>query len=118
MEGIMPGFTTHYLFGINAYHHLRRGPLREDISRFHGAYALGEQGPDPFFFSPLALLRKAGSPANYMHNANLGKCLSAMIRRVGALPDGEKRRCRLAYTAGFLGHYLLDAALHPYVYAK
>ncbi len=114
----MPAFTTHYLFGVKAYHHLKPGPLRHSISRYHGVYSFGEQGPDPFFFSPLSYLRKAGNPADYMHEDNLGSLILAMADRVAALPEGKKKQCLLAYTAGFIGHYELDSAMHPYVYGR
>ena len=46
----MPGFITHYLFGINTYHTLRNKTLRQDLQQQHAAYSLGLQGPDIFFY--------------------------------------------------------------------
>ncbi len=112
----MPGITTHYLFGIKAWHRMEKCLLHSTISRFHGAYALGEQGPDPYFFHPIARIRKNGNPADIMHHEGLGLFLKALFQYTGDLPRGEKRSCTEAYAAGFLGHYELDSAVHPYVY--
>ena len=46
----MPGFTTHYLFGVNAYKDLKNTPLKKNICGNHAAYSLGLQGPDLFFY--------------------------------------------------------------------
>jgi len=59
MEVIMPGFTTHYLFGVNTYKHLKCSDLKKTIRDHHAAYSLGLQGPDLFFyFLPSYTIRK------------------------------------------------------------
>ena len=40
----MPGFTTHYLFGIDAYTHIPCGSFRDNLKHNHSAFALGLQG--------------------------------------------------------------------------
>ena len=46
----MPGFTTHYLFGVDACRRLTSTSMHNMIRRDHSAYALGLQGPDLFFY--------------------------------------------------------------------
>mgnify|MGYP000232413782 CR=1 FL=1 len=42
----MPGFVTHHIFGINAFHGLPKGNAKDIIRKHNKAYALGLQGPD------------------------------------------------------------------------
>ena len=45
----MPGFTTHYLFGVKAYNDLPNNYLKHVISKYRWLYQIGLQGPDIFF---------------------------------------------------------------------
>jgi hypothetical protein len=45
----MPGFVTHHIFGINAFHGLPKGNAKDIIRKHNKAYSLGLQGPDLFF---------------------------------------------------------------------
>ena len=40
----MPGFATHYLFGVDAYRNLTSTRIRNNLKQNHSAYALGLQG--------------------------------------------------------------------------
>ena len=46
----MPGFTTHYLFGVDTYHELKDKQLKQVLRRQRQAFCLGLQGPDIFFY--------------------------------------------------------------------
>lgn len=46
----MPGFVTHHIFGINAFHGLPKGNAKDIIRKHNKAYSLGLQGPDLFFY--------------------------------------------------------------------
>lgn len=59
----MPGFTTHYLFGVDACRRLTSTSMHNMIRRDHSAYALGLQGPDLFFYY---------LPSYLMHRKNIG----------------------------------------------
>ena len=66
----MPGFATHYLFGVDAYKELTSRKISVHIARHHHAYALGLQGPDIFFYYlPSYLLHKEGRKDDARHNA-------------------------------------------------
>ena len=41
----MPGFTTHYLFGVKAYNNLPNAYLKHVISKYRWLYQLGLQEP-------------------------------------------------------------------------
>ena len=56
----MPGFVTHYLFGLDAYRQIHSESIRQNLHKNHSAFALGLQGPDIFFFY---LLHAAGATA-------------------------------------------------------
>ena len=47
----MPGFTTHYIFGMKAYNDMPFTPLKHTIAKYRWLYQLGLQGPDMFFYN-------------------------------------------------------------------
>lgn len=113
----MPGFTTHYLFGIQCLKHLNHSQMKNIIKKNPSAFSLGLQGPDVFFYevSSYAVYRtNIGSAA---HTTDTGKFLSCLLKSRNLFSDKEERSIAEAYIAGFFGHYLLDTACHPYVYA-
>ena len=46
----MPGFVTHYIFGVNAYKQIDNSDIHNIIYRNRQAYSLGLQGPDLFYY--------------------------------------------------------------------
>lgn len=140
----MPGFTTHYLFGVNAYKQLECPYLKKTIRDHHAAYSLGLQGPDLFFyFLPSYTIRKRNI-GSIAHTESTGRFLRHLLDsrklfwdktlkgqkikmdinlkgREMRLEQGkrlkkEERQIAEAYIAGFLGHYILDTQCHPYIY--
>ena len=59
----MPGFVTHYLFGLDAYRQIHSESIRQNLHKNHSAFALGLQGPDIFFFY---------LPSYLLHGQNMG----------------------------------------------
>lgn len=114
----MPGFTTHYLFGADLYQRLTSERLRKNLKQNHAAFGLGLQGPDLFFYYLPVYLVSPENPGALAHSTNTGAFFSSLLesRRLFA---GNKRCLNIAdaYITGFIGHYTLDCALHPYVYA-
>lgn len=82
------------------------------------AFLLGSQGPDPLFFcvvSPqLAPYRRLGS---LMHDKKPADLLQAISHAATKVPSNAQGVVR-AFSAGFLCHYLLDRAAHPFVYSQ
>lgn len=114
----MPGFTTHYLFGIDVFRKLAPGSFRDNIKCNHSAFALGLQGPDLFFYYlPSYLMHKQNIGA-LAHSCKTGEFFSHLLDSRG-LFAGDVRALGIAdaYIAGFIGHYSLDCIVHPYVYA-
>lgn len=113
----MPGFITHYLWGREAWQALASGPAKDNLYRNRDAYALGLQGPDLFFYDIPSHLLPGKNRGALAHTHATGKFFAGMLERAEQFPAGEKRDIALAYLAGFLGHYTLDAVCHPYIYA-
>ena len=111
----MPAIMTHDFFGQDAY-----DAAAELVSLFTpdelNAFLLGNQGPDPLFYlmltPPLEEFRKLGEDMHHMAPTQL---FLALRKATDELSE-EKRSVGRAYLAGFTCHYLLDRAMHPFVY--
>lgn len=113
----MPGFVTHYLFGVSTFHRMKDTSFHNLIQCYPHAYALGLQGPDIFFYY-LPGFRKHPAPGSAAHARNTNQFLGALLERARAFSKQQERDIALCYAAGFLGHYTLDTTCHPYIYAK
>ena len=114
----MPGFTTHYLFGVDACKRLTSTAMHNQIRRDHSAFALGLQGPDLFFYYLPSYILHKNNIGDLAHRKNTGKFFASLLES-RSLFKGKKRQLAIAdaYICGFMGHYTLDCTLHPYVYA-
>lgn len=104
----MPAGYLHDLIAANAAR--EAGVAVED----EAAYRMGAQGPDPLFLIgmfPLRLSSKPSKLGNAVHERRTGAFLRAMARHA-------QTPITRAYLMGFLTHYALDSAIHPYVYAQ
>lgn len=114
----MPGFTTHYVFGIRAFFQCEEGILKEAIKENRDLYRLGLQGPDMFFCHPRASIgvqeRNIGSN---MHELLVNEYFRQCFYYMEQLPKA-KISLAASYIAGFLTHYVLDSMLHPYIYSR
>lgn len=114
----MPGFTTHYLFGINTYKSLKNDALKKIIFDHHAAYSLGLQGPDIFFYYLPSYLLHKNNIGSVAHIEETGKFLSYLVESRNLFPDKQEEAIAQAYVMGFVGHYLLDRRCHPYIYYR
>lgn len=114
----MPGFTTHYLFGVNTYKRLRNDALKKIIFGHHAAYSLGQQGPDIFFYYLPSYVLHKNNIGSVAHIQDTGKFLSYLIESRKLFPDKREEAIAQAYIMGFIGHYLLDRRCHPYIYYR
>jgi len=112
----MPGMITHYFCAKTVMAALPadiRGRLAE-----HGRmYNIGSQGPDIFFYDFPGLLGRRRGIGSRMHQKQVGEFIGEMAREAGRLAE-PVRGAAFAYIAGYLTHYCLDCAAHPYVYYK
>lgn len=113
----MPGFTTHYLFGQQSYQLMQPSSLKRNIQKNHTAFSLGLQGPDIFFYDILSLIFSRKNPGSIAHTADTGVFLRYLLEGPKIFPDKKEKEIASAYIFGYLGHYLLDTACHPYIYA-
>lgn len=114
----MPGFATHYLFGVDAYRQLASGRLKDNLRQNHSAFALGLQGPDLFFYYLPSYLMHRENIGALAHDRDTGAFLAYLIEsRQQFVGHAKQQDIADAYILGFLGHYTLDCAIHPYVYA-
>lgn len=114
----MPGFTTHYLFGLNTYKHLDYMKIKKILHENHAAYSIGLQGPDVFFYFLPSYLVHSNNIGSVAHEKRTGTFLHYLLESCKLFPDYEERQIAEAYIAGFLGHYVLDTHCHPYIYWK
>ena len=113
----MPGFVTHYIFGLNAYKQLTDNELKTVIRVNNPSFCLGLQGPDLFFFYMPTSLGITDKVADIMHKQKTGEFFRQLINSAYNM-NGDECLVALAYTCGFMGHYLLDTHVHPYVYFR
>lgn len=114
----MPGFVTHYVFGVNAYRQLDDKEIKRIIQTNHHAYSLGLQGPDLFYYFMPASLDFIPNIANIMHKKKTNEFFRQLIASVSTLTRRGDYEIAFAYVQGFMGHYLLDTNMHPYVYYR
>ena len=111
----MPGYDTHYLFGVNSYRRLPKSEMKRNIYENKGAYTLGLLGPDIFFYYATEVVAARKNIGSLMHTTNTGTFLRNMID-YAEKKKGREGEIAKAYLAGFLSHYTLDCICHPYVY--
>ena len=112
----MPAILTHDFFGKDVYaaHSHVIGKTIDE----RDAFLLGNQGPDPLFYSILSpSLKEFFGIGGTMHHETPTKLLLALKESLDVLSDDERPVGR-AYALGFLCHYSLDRAMHPLVYCQ
>lgn len=78
------------------------------------AYYMGAQGPDPFLYLRISVFRflRACPYGGSLHIVDTGRFFSSLLEFAQGDP------VKTAYVCGYLVHYALDCAAHPYVYAR
>lgn len=108
----MPSNYAHALFGMQLFPMLPQS-LQQVIASNPELYQIGQHGPDLIFYYRTFLPHSASRIGFQMH-------------RQPAKDFFEQARCTiqltedpalLAYTLGFLCHFILDSTCHTYVYA-
>lgn len=103
----MPDFYAHQVFGDLVFSALP-GPVRAKLEPERAGWQCGLYGPDPLFFYRLSSSDPVNREGHRLHQLPPRQVLE---RYRGALHTP----CALGYAAGFLCHYVLDAACHPVV---
>lgn len=111
----MPGLSTHYLFGVGALKHIKEKELYKMIQNHPSVYALGQQGPDVLFYYPKL---HGGNIGSLMHKEHTADFFYSMLHYIENHSESTREKeILIVYVAGFLGHYVLDRIVHPYVYS-
>lgn len=114
----MPGFVTHYLAGVNAFRLLHNPALKKIIKNNKDAYSLGLQGPDLFFYFLPCSAGIGPNIADIMHKQNTGLFFEKLLETVDSYAGTDEFNTAASYCLGYMGHYLLDTGMHPYVYSQ
>lgn len=115
----MPGFTTHYLFGIHMYKKLSSTYLKTTIKNNRYAYLLGLQGPDIFFYYPPNIVGiEKDNYGSIIHTCSTRQFFENYLTALEHVTDDKEKEIGTAYLSGFLCHYSLDTSSHPFVYAR
>ncbi len=115
-EVAMPSIITHDTFGQDVYRDLFAsiGGSRDEAE----AFLLGNQGPDPLFYSVACpWLHAHHDLGNVMHDQLPAKLIDALKTSLPFLPEDERSVAR-AYALGFLCHYTLDSIMHPFIFGQ
>lgn len=114
----LPGFTTHYIFGLKAYFELPDCILKSIISEHKDLFRLGLQGPDIFFFHPKSAIRaEQRNIGSRMHEFQVNEYFENCLDCIETLPL-KKQKMAIAYVAGFICHYVFDSNMHPFIYSR
>ncbi len=113
----MPDFVTHHLFGRQILSDPELpGAIKKTVQKYPQAFAWGLQGPDLLYFHRVLL---SGGEINdlgrQMHRLYTSQIFEEYVKRILIAPFG----CRdilIAYFYGFICHFCVDAALHPFIY--
>lgn len=114
----MAGYISHYLFGKIEYKKMIAGEIKQAIKENDKAYNLGLQGPDLFFYYPRARMISKKNLGSIMHQSQTGRYINKMYKFVLYSKEEETKSVAMAYLAGYLGHYCMDAICHPYIYYR
>lgn len=113
----MPGFKTHSIFGTLSARHLTDGYIKKCIRTYPHSYQMGQQGPDfMFYYAPLHIFNKK-NPGDIMHSKSVNKFFQALFESRDLVEKGDQSIVD-SYISGFIGHYTLDSAIHPYIYFR
>ncbi len=113
----MPAFAAHYLLAKDAKKLVQGSPLGIILEEKHQAFFWGAQGPDIFMYcSFLPSGAKIRRLSRLLHAGSAPQLLRAIAQHTFAQEADEPYLLCVAYLAGFLCHYCLDSAAHPYVF--
>ncbi len=114
----MPGFATHYLFGRDACRAAASAEQQTLLRHHYGAFGLGLQGPDIFFYYLPSYVLHRHNIGSAAHTQATNAFFFGLLLGYERLSAPEDRAIAEAYLTGFLGHYVLDTTCHPFIYAR
>lgn len=109
----MPCLYAHDVFGEKVKREVPK-QIRQCIEKYEDCYKWGLQGPDFMFFCNMPTGKKIKKMGTRMHKQSFHTYLQKVIPIVKEKGEDSKE---MAYLLGFLCHFMLDSACHPYVNA-
>ncbi len=109
----MPANFAHYLFGQQLIPKLP-DYLQDIILPNQQLYQIGQHGPDIIFYHRPFLPHSVARIGFQMHKLPARYFFEQARDTIGLEPDPRL----MAYTLGFLGHFVLDSNCHGYIYEK
>lgn len=109
----MPAYISHNVFGKRVME-----KLGSDLGdhRLIAAFLVGNQGPDPLFYSFLSP-RVCGNIylGSKMHESDPARFFQEWVDFISECPESEDKRFYAGFLAGMFCHYLLDVNAHPLI---
>ena len=110
----MPATYAHRRFGAEIFERLPEN-LKNIVAKEREVFDIGLHGPDIFFYYKVLSKNDVNRHGNEMHDEP-GSAFFGPAREVYL--KAENRDAALSYLLGFLAHYALDSACHPYIENK
>ncbi len=107
----MPTTYTHYSYGQEVLRLLPRKLQKQILPNIH-YYNIGVHGPDILFYYRPFCKNAVNQYGLKMHNEPMNKFLT---RAFSIYPGQKDKEAAFAYLAGFMTHFILDSACHPFV---
>ena len=107
----MPGVYAHALFGKKVYKALT-GECQKTIDKYKKYYIIGLQGPDILFFHRPFYFNAVNKTGIRVHHEHVSRFIE---HAVDVIDDYGIDSPECAYVLGFICHFMLDSACHPFV---
>ena len=114
----MPGFITHLMFGELALGEIDNQKTKALLKQNKTAFGLGLEGPDIFFYHIPSHIFHKRNIGNIIHDTSVSVFFDNLLNARNRITDISAQQVADAYICGFLGHYTLDVACHPYIFCR
>ncbi len=113
----MPGFISHYLFGIEGCDLLPDDYIKQVIDKNRHPFLIGLQGEELLPVNIHALSRQGLSyrtAARHARNQEYGAIFNHMLEYISTLSGSSRDAC-ISFMSGFLCYYIIEQTIAPYV---
>ena len=121
---VIPNVTTHGLMALDVYNKLEPSTVRAAIQKHPRAYLLGSNGPDILFYYKVfpwenqTSNQEVAALGNLVHTKHVNDFYNKAFELITEMAPGERKDVLIAYLAGHLMHWSLDALAHPFVFYR
>lgn len=107
----MPAGYAHYIFGQKVLEKLDY-EYRELINRNIDLYNIGVHGPDILFYYNVYKPNRVNKLGSYLHH---NPAYNFIRNSKEVINNSKDKEASIAYMYGFITHFTLDHACHPYI---